>query len=175
MRDDKQCNHSEGAMEAVKQAAEESVGVDAADLPLPVAIDLSINAEAGSSRSRSRTKSESPGFEVVAVKKAKPISAVKPASVNSDIRRTPATFRAPAIGKTPAKTASDRPTVFKDGSWPCPACTLTNDPSAKRCAACDEPRPKDLTKGWYCDVCGDGPREFGYWMCLGCGSIRKTG
>jgi hypothetical protein len=168
MRDDQQCNHSAGAMEAAQQAAEQSVGIDAVDLD---------NAQAGPSRSR--TRSASP------VKAAQPVKKVKSTLVANSSKAAPrpsGPTRPPPSSSAALTTPSSQPTAvepppitFDDGSWPCPACTLTNNPAATHCAACEGPRPRDLSKGWYCDICGDGPRDHGYWMCLGCGSVRRSG
>jgi hypothetical protein len=29
--------------------------------------------------------------------------------------------------------------------------------------------------GWWCEFCGAGPREMGFWSCLECGWVRKWG
>ncbi|WVF69288.1 hypothetical protein IAT40_004064 [Kwoniella sp. CBS 6097] len=82
-----------------------------------------------------------------------------------------------------------------NGTWTCSTCTLINPPSAKSCEACTTPRsgisvigqasPAGDTggagtgiwteEGWFCEFCGDGPRDKGYWSCAECGWVRKWG
>jgi hypothetical protein len=75
--------------------------------------------------------------------------------------------------------------------WSCPTCTLLNPISARTCEACTSPSPLPVTPktskdvagrkttkeeaGWYCDFCGFGPRDMGYWSCQECGWVRKWG
>lgn len=63
--------------------------------------------------------------------------------------------------------------------WSCPTCTLINPLSALSCEACTTSRPVSAISGsgdgWYCEFCGAGPREMGYWSCAECGWVRKWG
>ncbi|GMK53636.1 hypothetical protein CspeluHIS016_0102220 [Cutaneotrichosporon spelunceum] len=69
--------------------------------------------------------------------------------------------------KAPGKTLT---------TWTCGTCTLINPISARRCDACESPRPVQNTDdAWFCEFCGAGPREMGFWSCLECGWVRKSG
>ena len=61
--------------------------------------------------------------------------------------------------------------------WSCPTCTLVNPISSLTCEACTSPRPAIRGDGqsWYCEFCGAGPREMGFWSCVECGWVRKWG
>lgn len=62
-------------------------------------------------------------------------------------------------------------------TWTCATCTLHNPMSATACEACTAPRtvPAVSAEGWYCDFCGAGPREMGFWSCETCGWVRRWG
>jgi hypothetical protein len=62
-----------------------------------------------------------------------------------------------------------------DGTWNCPTCTLINSSDALTCDACAEPRPRDESKGWWCDVCLEFGNTHDRWMCQSCGSIKRKG
>lgn len=61
--------------------------------------------------------------------------------------------------------------------WPCPQCTLLNEPQTQRCEVCDFTRPiarqESPDSSWSCMMCGETgmPREF--WSCRFCGSIKN--
>jgi hypothetical protein len=63
------------------------------------------------------------------------------------------------------------------GEWSCPTCTLLNPAHSLQCEACGS--AKSTTKGdgemWWCEFCGSGPREMGFWSCTDCGWVRKWG
>lgn len=71
------------------------------------------------------------------------------------------------------------PLELPTGEWSCPLCTLFNPSLALTCEACTTPRPRARQKGaeevWYCEFCGVGPREMGFWSCGECGWVRKWG
>jgi hypothetical protein len=63
-------------------------------------------------------------------------------------------------------------------TWTCGVCTLINPVAARQCEACENLRPVQKTSdadGWWCEFCGAGPREMGFWSCLECGWVRKWG
>jgi hypothetical protein len=90
------------------------------------------------------------------------------------------------INVEPSEIATSEPQ-----EWSCPTCTLLNPISARTCEVCSSPSPlpirpkhpqgvlvRKTTKegaGWYCDFCGSGPRDMGYWSCQECGWVRKWG
>ncbi|BEJ13840.1 hypothetical protein CspHIS471_0310140 [Cutaneotrichosporon sp. HIS471] len=78
------------------------------------------------------------------------------------------------VASVPVSASASRPKP--PTTWTCGICTLINTLSAHRCEACESPRPAQNTDdGWWCEFCGAGPREMGFWSCLECGWVRKSG
>lgn len=73
--------------------------------------------------------------------------------------------------KSPATLPLDNP----DGTWNCQSCTFINRAELLGCQVCDTPRPRDESKGWYCDFCFQFGNEHAYWMCRSCGAIKRRG
>ncbi|WVQ96786.1 hypothetical protein IAU59_003893 [Kwoniella sp. CBS 9459] len=130
------------------------------------------------------------------------VVARQPAIASSSKAATPSTPSSPrTIPKIPAPSRGDRQPVpqVTSTTWTCATCTLINPPSAKSCEACTTSRPgisiADAAQpepgpvadtggagtgiwteeGWFCEFCGDGPREKAYWSCAECGWVRKWG
>ncbi|KAG6911328.1 hypothetical protein DXG01_000999 [Tephrocybe rancida] len=58
--------------------------------------------------------------------------------------------------------------------WPCPTCTLLNDPITLQCDACLTMRPRNHTSGWACLTCGECDIPHDRWMCHSCGAVKTT-
>ncbi len=89
---------------------------------------------------------------------------------------------------TSKKSSSTSETLITpEGEWQCPTCTLLNSRDRLSCEACTTARPSSVArmtsvdngngegKVWFCDFCGAGPRDMGFWSCAECGWVRKWG
>ncbi len=102
-----------------------------------------------------------------------PTSGPSPSITPSISDATSSTASAISDSATKPKAPRKPPTT-----WTCGVCTLINPVAARQCEACENPRPVQKTSdadGWWCEFCGAGPREMGFWSCLECGWVRKWG
>ena len=181
MRDDKACNTTNPgeAEEEVRRAQEESVGVDAKDLPGGSGSDIrerspSIEIIEQPPAPRSTKQVVKPGTLDSGAMKPVPADGI----ANSSIRKVkPAS--APTANGHPqtVPTGTKKPSAPKRATeWSCPTCTLLNPLSRPACDACNTPRPPvSGGDGWWCEFCATGPIDMGLWSCVECGYVRKWG
>ncbi|EIW73578.1 hypothetical protein TREMEDRAFT_59752 [Tremella mesenterica DSM 1558] len=179
IRDDKACNtsdegHAKEVEEEVRKAQNESVGIDAQDLPGND--DTAGDKHGDMSRSRSR----SPSIELIdgprppLVSKSNKKNGTGVTSLKKNVS-PPQHSQPPITAKRITSLVKIPAERTKPKEWSCATCTLLNPASKTRCEACDTARPVDPSEGWYCEFCGAGPRDAGYWSCLECGWVRKWG
>ena len=194
MRDDKICHttHSYEVEAEVKKAQDESEGVDADQLPASSEGPNEVDPASTSLPSTDATKRPS-----------QPTSSRPPKPISTATTRTPKPIPGPS--STPLTKSKPRPKPIAqpqvidltedDDSittpitpitpvteWECPTCTLLNPLATRSCEACTTPNPAPTSiksdnhiGGWYCDFCGSGPRDMGFWSCSECGWVRKWG
>jgi len=205
MRDDKACQsqnagHAKEVEEEVLKAQEESVGIDAVDI-----VHETMDQDGPSSKPTTDSgkhenndleeeeRESSPEIQIIdAPPIRKPSSKTRPntsaktdgslprkrkETASTDITSETARSTPVASGKRAPETQSPVPALDAD-EWSCPTCTLINPSSSLSCDACTTSRPVKLVttkEGWYCEFCGSGPREMGFWSCGECGWVRKWG
>ena len=205
MRDDKACQsqnagHAKEVEEEVRKAQEESVGIDAVDIVHePSDEDISSrnpvtdDGEDHRVTPAEQERESSPEIQIIDPPPTRIAnSAIRSTgSAGSDASHTrkrkepaptgiaPETVRPSPVSivKRVPEKQSPTPTAGAD-EWSCPTCTLINPSSSLYCDACTTSRPVKLvtTKdGWFCEFCGSGPREMGFWSCADCGWVRKWG
>lgn len=95
-------------------------------------------------------------------------------SICDDVRpRQPPRPPSSLIPKSAPSTKPEQ--ASSDGSWTCPSCTFNNVAHRTSCEMCDDPQPRDASKGWWCEECYHFGNEHAYWMCRNCGAIKKKG
>ncbi|WVQ80572.1 hypothetical protein IAT38_002677 [Cryptococcus sp. DSM 104549] len=180
IRDDKTCqagNHGEAEEEA-RKAQQESVGVDAGELEQQHRRERG-EAGSGSAGSSRPVTPTSAGKEKSAVGKGG--ARVLPYPTGASNRPKPKTPAGPPPSQSttarsapaPTTAPAPAPSIFHpDGTWSCPTCTLINQPHSLACDACTATRPQrppaasksgGEAQSWWCDFCGAGPREMGFW------------
>lgn len=154
----------------MRRAQAESVGIDASDL----------DTIAGDSGESDKDIIDLTASDEEVTRKRPP--SPQPAGPSKVPAPSRVVAKAQGSGATkPSTTAAPKPAAPKlappPAEWSCNVCTLINPMSRAACDACAAPRPvKPVTQdGWYCEVCGAGPRELGFWSCLECGVVRTFG
>lgn len=205
MRDDKACQsqnagHAKEVEEEVRRAQEESVGIDAEDIVHEPSHGDVTSAEAGIEKGKhdeagpgAEERELSPEIQIIDPPPDRMAIASAPRSTSASrqssssrkskeaappataLRRTKPTPAA-AVERV-VRRPSPTPATGAD-EWSCPTCTLINPSSSLSCDACATSRPVQLvttSEGWFCEFCGSGPREMGFWSCVNCGWVRKWG
>lgn len=151
-----------------------------------------VSPRPSSSRSEPYPASSSNGAASASLTTSGARPAVAPKRPTTTSAARPRMADQPGTAQTVAKDQSARPQrkdpdpvqllQLDTGEWACPTCTLLNPESSLQCDACGTHRPSAKAngkgqggEGWWCEFCGSGPREMGFWSCGECGWVRKWG
>lgn len=191
IRDDKSCQtqhegHTIEVEEEVRKAQQESVGINAEDLEQQDPAEKGVNEDPTGSRAEVEVVVISDDDDPAPLPNTT-LPSRQPTSQSSQPRSTHPVDSLPAKKQRPTRLPSDRPhrspgdnrqIPSPPNDWTCPTCTLINPAQSLACEACTTSRPvgrRGPGEGWYCEFCGSGPREMGYWSCAECGWVRKWG
>lgn len=175
IQDDKACDttSAEEVEAEVRKAQEESVGVDATDIRDESARTSARTTPPSSPRKRPLATTPPDVIDLTDDSPSPPRTSKDSRPPKQPAREAPRPLAKPAPG--PALPTPKSAPAPKE--WTCSTCTLINPIAAATCEVCTSPRPAlpPSADAWFCDFCGAGPREMGFWSCAECGWVRKWG